>query len=117
MSRIYYNRKFFHYPLKPLDALYKLGPATARILVSYINARIRPIQPEQSFEDWVVNRFGRRLFETFFKSYTEKVWGMPTTTISADWAAQRIKGLSLTKAVWNALFGKVGKVEARSSRR
>jgi protoporphyrinogen oxidase len=67
-----------------------------------------PIRPERSFEDWVVNRFGRMLFDIFFKTYTEKVWGMPTNEISADWAAQRIKGLSLTKAVINALFGGPG---------
>ncbi len=106
LSRIYYDRKFFHYPLKPADALLKLGPIrSARILASYLKAKLRPIQPEKSLEDWVVNRFGRLLFEIFFKTYTEKVWGMPTSTISADWAAQRIKGLNLTKAVWNALFG------------
>ena len=107
MSRIYYNRKFFHYPLKPVDAFAKLGPfRAARILLSYVKARVRPIQPERSFEDWTVNRFGRVLFDMFFKTYTEKVWGMSTKDISADWAAQRIKGLSLTRAVWDALFGK-----------
>jgi protoporphyrinogen oxidase len=106
MSHIYYNRKFFHYPLKPADALLKLGPIKAAvILLSYIKARLKPISPERSFEDWVVNRFGRQLFEIFFKTYTEKVWGMSTKDISADWAAQRIKGLSLTKAVINGLFG------------
>jgi protoporphyrinogen oxidase len=106
MSHIYYNRKFFHYPLKPADALIKLGPIrAAMILASYIKARIWPVAPEKSFEDWVVNRFGRQLFEIFFKTYTEKVWGMSTREISADWAAQRIKGLSLTKAVLNGLFG------------
>src|SRR5262245_48275267 len=106
LSRIYYDRKFFHYPLKPADALLKLGPwRSARILASYLKARLRPIRPERSFEDWVVNRFGRLLFEIFFKTYTEKVWGLPTSEISADWAAQRIQGLSLTQAVWNAIFG------------
>ena len=106
MSRIYYDRKFFHYPLKPLDALLKLGPVRAgSILASYPKARLQPIRPERSFEDWVVNRFGRLLFEIFFKTYTEKVWGMPTNEISADWAAQRIKGLSLTRRRLNALFG------------
>jgi protoporphyrinogen oxidase len=106
MSRIFYNRKFFHYPLKPLDALLKLGPWRATlVMASYLKARLRPISPERSFEDWVVNRFGRMLFEIFFKTYTEKLWGMPTHTISADWAAQRIKGLSLLKAVTSALFG------------
>jgi protoporphyrinogen oxidase len=106
MSRIYYDGKFFHYPLRPADALFKLGLwRSTRVLASYLKARLRPIQPERSFEDWVVNRFGRLLFEIFFKTYTEKLWGMPTHTISADWAAQRIQGLSLVKAVTNALFG------------
>lgn len=113
LSRIYYDRKFFHYPLKPWDALSKLGPIrAARILLSYLAARARPIQPERSFEDWVVNRFGRMLFDIFFKTYTEKVWGMPTSEISADWAAQRIKGLSLVRAVMSALLpGKGGVVK------
>jgi protoporphyrinogen oxidase len=107
LSRIYYNRKFFHYPLKPADALFKLGLArSTQCVASYIKAQLRPIRPERSLEDWVVNRFGRLLFEIFFKTYTEKVWGMPTSVISADWAAQRIKGLSLFGAVWNAFFGR-----------
>ena len=99
LSRIYYDRKFFHYPLKPArrPARSSARCESARILASYLKARLRPIRPERSFEDWVVNRFGRLLFEIFFKTYTEKVWGMPTTEISADWAAQRIKGLSLFK--------------------
>ncbi|GIW87539.1 MAG: hypothetical protein KatS3mg108_1863 [Isosphaeraceae bacterium] len=112
LSRIYYDRKFFHYPLRPLDALLKLGPIrSARILASYARARLRPIHPERSFEDWVVNRFGRLLFDIFFKTYTEKVWGMPTSQISADWAAQRIKGLSLTRAALNALLPRRGRGE------
>ncbi len=107
MSRIYYNRKFFHYPLKPANALLNLGVwRSTLVLASYLKARLRPITPEKSFEDWVTNRFGRVLFDIFFKTYTEKVWGLPTSEISADWAAQRIKGLNLTKAVWSALFGK-----------
>jgi protoporphyrinogen oxidase len=107
LSRIYYDRKFFHYPLKPADALWKLGPRRSlRIGLSYLRAKLAPIEPERSFEDWVVNRFGRVLFEIFFKSYTEKVWGMPTASISADWAAQRIKDLSLVRAVTSALFGR-----------
>ncbi len=106
LSRIYYDRKFFHYPLKPVDALWKLGLFRAcRIVASYLKARARPIRPERSFEDWVVNRFGRVLFEIFFKSYSEKLWGMPTNAISADWAAQRIKDLDLVRAVTSALFG------------
>src|SRR5262249_19406034 len=89
MSRIFFDRKFFHYPLKPANALLNLGLVrSARCVASYLKARFRPIQPERSFEDWVVNRFGRLLFEIFFKTYTEKLWGMPTDTISADWAAQ-----------------------------
>ncbi len=106
LSRIYYDHKFFYYPLKPVDALWKLGFfRSCRILASYVKARLVPIKPECSFEDWVVNRFGRELFEIFFKSYTEKVWGMPTNTISADWAAQRIKDLSLIRAATSAVFG------------
>jgi protoporphyrinogen oxidase len=110
LSRIYYDRKFFHYPLKPADALLKLGfVRSCRIILSYVKAKLAPIKPERSVEDWVVNRFGRELFETFFKSYTEKVWGMSTRTITADWAAQRIKDLSLVKAVTSALFGRFQK--------
>src|SRR3954447_4431438 len=106
MSRIYYDRKFFHYPLKPANALLNLGLVrSVRCVLSYLKAQLRPIRPERSFEDWVVNRFGRLLFEIFFKTYTEKLWGMPTQTISADWAAQRIKGLSLFRAVFAAALG------------
>ena len=104
MSRIFYRGKFFDYPLKATNALFGLGVLTSSAcLLSYIRARLFPIQPEKSFADWVTNRFGERLFNIFFKTYTEKVWGMPCTQISADWAAQRIKGLSLSKAIWNAL--------------
>lgn len=103
MSRIFYRRKFFAYPLKPWNALSNLGPLTsAGCVASYLFARLLPRRPERSFEDWVVNRFGRRLFEIFFRTYTEKVWGVPTNELSADWAAQRIKGLSLSKAIFNA---------------
>jgi protoporphyrinogen oxidase len=110
LSRIYYDRKFFHYPLRPVDALWKLGPIRAvRIVASYVKARLAPIRPERSVEDWVVNRFGRELFGIFFKSYTEKVWGIPTSSISADWAAQRIKDLSLVRAVTAAVFGFLAK--------
>jgi protoporphyrinogen oxidase len=110
LSRIYYDGKFFAYPLRPLNALAGLGVLrSALCLASYLKARVLPLRPERSVEDWVVNRFGRQLFEIFFKTYTEKVWGMPTSEISADWAAQRIKGLSLTKAVVTALFGGLGK--------
>jgi protoporphyrinogen oxidase len=106
LSRIYYDRKFFYYPLKPFDALSKLGVWRAtRMVLSYLKARLRPIHPERSYEDWLVNRFGRLLFETFFKTYTEKVWGMSTDSISPDWAAQRVKGLDLYRTVLNAFLG------------
>src|SRR5688500_18637813 len=106
LSRIHYNDRFFHYPLKPVEALLGLGPVEAlRILVSYLRARAFPIEDERSFEDWVVNRFGRRLFEIFFQTYTEKVWGRPCSEIGAEWAAQRIKNRALVTAVRNALLG------------
>ena len=77
--------------------------------MSYLKAKLFPIKDPQNFEDWVTNQFGKRLFNIFFKTYTEKVWGIPCKEISADWAAQRIKGLSLSSAVWNALFKPSGK--------
>ena len=92
LSRIYYRSKFFSYPLEPLNALRGLGLIeAARCGISYLAARVRPRHPETDFETWVRNRFGQRLFETFFKTYTEKVWGIPCHQIRADWAAQRIK--------------------------
>ncbi|MBA3651165.1 MAG: NAD(P)/FAD-dependent oxidoreductase [Chthoniobacterales bacterium] len=104
-SRIFYGRKFFAYPLKPFEALWKLGVfRSIACVLSWLKARLFPIENPRNFEDWVSNQFGRRLFKTFFKSYTEKVWGMPCREISADWAAQRIKGLSLGSAIRNALF-------------
>ncbi len=105
MSRIFYGGKFYDYPLRAMNALGNLGVwASGLCMLSYLKARIFPIHPEKSFQDWVTNRFGSRLFNIFFKTYTEKVWGMPCHEISADWAAQRIKGLSLIKAVWYALL-------------
>jgi protoporphyrinogen oxidase len=104
LSRIYYNSKFFQYPLEPLNALGGLGLIeSARCGFSYLAARLRPERPEDNFETWVSNRFGRRLYRTFFKTYTEKVWGIPCREIQAEWAAQRIRGLSLTSVIWNAL--------------
>lgn len=101
-SRIYYLGKFFDYPLKPWNALANLGLLTsAACVASYFWARLVPTKPEVSFESWVSNRFGRKLFNIFFKTYTEKVWGISTTELSADWAAQRIKGLSLSAAIVN----------------
>jgi protoporphyrinogen oxidase len=96
LSRIYYQGRFFDYPLKAFNVLVNLGPVNVlRALASYVRARAKPIPDPKSFEDWIINSFGRRLYETFFKTYTEKVWGIPCSEISADWAAQRIKGLSI----------------------
>ncbi|MEE8575425.1 MAG: FAD-dependent oxidoreductase [Thermodesulfobacteriota bacterium] len=105
LSRIYYNKKFFYYPLKPFNALSGLGfIPSVLILLSYLKIHLFPLKSEESFEEWVTNRFGRRLYETFFKTYTEKVWGIPCTEIKAEWAAQRIKGLSLISAVRNSII-------------
>jgi protoporphyrinogen oxidase len=105
LSRIYYDNKFYKYPLNIMNTLKNLGPIESlRIMFSYVKSQIMPIRNEETFEEWVTNRFGQRLFRTFFKTYTEKVWGIPCNEIRADWAAQRIKGLSLTVAVMNALF-------------
>ena len=107
LSRIYYNDKYFDYPLKPANALLGLGLFEAmRIGFSYLKVQLFPVRDERNLEDWVSNRFGKRLYQLFFKTYTEKVWGIPCTEISADWAAQRIKNLDLRTAVKNALFGK-----------
>ncbi len=104
-SRIYYNKKFFSYPLAAMEALQKLGIIESTLCVfSYLKAKIKPVKNPTNFEDWVVNQFGRRLFNIFFKTYTEKVWGISCKEISADWAAQRIKGLSLSSAIKNAIF-------------
>jgi UDP-galactopyranose mutase len=107
LSRIYYNGKFFDYPLKAMNALRGLGITEAVLCVlSYVWARIRPPKDETSFEGWTSARFGRRLYRIFFKTYTEKVWGVPATEIKADWAAQRIKNLSLFNAIVNAVLPK-----------
>jgi protoporphyrinogen oxidase len=108
LSRIYYNGRFFQYPLKPLDVARNLGLRTSvSVLLSYAAARLRPIPGEASFADWITNRFGRRLYQIFFKTYTEKVWGIPCERIAAEWAAQRIRGLSLRTAV-SSMFVKPG---------
>ncbi len=105
LSRIFYRKKFFYYPLKAKNALFGLGPIeTVRIVFSYLRSRLVYYHNEQNLEQWVSNRFGKRLYEIFFKTYTEKVWGVPCTEIRAEWAAQRIQGLSLTTAIRNALF-------------
>lgn len=104
-SRIYYRGQLFDYPLRAFDALFKLGPfEAARCVLSYLRVKLRPAAQAKTFEQWVTDRFGTRLFQIFFKTYTEKVWGMKCSEISADWAAQRIKGFSLTKAIWHALL-------------
>lgn len=110
-SRIYYAGRFFHYPLRAFNALFGLGIwRSVLVLASYVRARIFPAPREENFEQWVSNRFGRRLYEIFFKTYTEKVWGIPCTEIRAEWAAQRIKGLSLPSAIRNALFPPKGEI-------
>jgi protoporphyrinogen oxidase len=106
LSRIHYGGHYFAYPLKALDALAGLGPVEALLVgLSYTKARLLPGKEETNFEQWVSNRFGDRLYRIFFKTYTEKVWGIPCTEISADWAVQRIRNLSLSEALRNALFG------------
>ena len=109
MSRIYWNKRYLDYPLRGPDVIRKLGPVElTRCMASYLRAASRRNKIDDSFEDWVSNRFGRRLFELFFKSYTEKLWGVPTTEIRAEWAAQRIKGLSFFSAAKAAFFGNKG---------
>jgi protoporphyrinogen oxidase len=109
LSRIYYQGKFFDYPLKPMDTVMNLGLAHGTSLVlSYFKWQLFPYREEDNFEQWVTNRFGRGLFETFFKSYTEKVWGVPCTELRAEWAAQRIKDLSLKKALVSMFLNRDG---------
>jgi protoporphyrinogen oxidase len=109
MSRIYYEGKFYSYPLRAFEALRNLGIFRSTMcMLSYAQAKLFPIKEVKSFEDWVVNQFGRKLYSIFFKTYTEKVWGMPCDTMSADWAAQRIKGLSLGAAVLDGLKRSLG---------
>src|SRR5438105_4538475 len=105
LTRIFYRGKFFDYPIRASNAFLGLGPVeTARCLASYAQARLRPVADPRSFEDWVSNQFGHRLFEIFFKTYTEKVWGISTSELSADWAGQRIRGLNLVEVIRNAVL-------------
>jgi protoporphyrinogen oxidase len=105
LSRIYYRNKFFNYPLTPMNALFGVGIGTTFVIIfSYLKAKMFPNRSEETFEQWVTNRFGKKLFSMFFKTYTEKVWGIPCASIQAEWSAQRIKGLSLSTAIYNALF-------------
>jgi protoporphyrinogen oxidase len=109
MSRIYWNKKFLHYPLRGPDVIRKLGPVElTRATASYLRAAVRRKGDEDTLEQWVSNRFGRRLFELFFRSYNEKVWGVPASEIRAEWAAQRIKGLSFFSAARSAFLGNKG---------
>jgi protoporphyrinogen oxidase len=96
LSRIFYRGKLFNYPIKPLNALFNLGPVESlRVMLSFLQVRVSPPPRIDTFEEWVSRQFGRRLYRIFFKTYTEKVWGIPCDQISAEWAAQRIRGLSL----------------------
>lgn len=106
LTRIYYNKKFFSYPIEPVNALRGLGIFEAvRCVISFLLVKIKPNPDESKFDSWVVNRFGRRLFAIFFKSYTEKLWGINCSNLDADFAAQRIKKLSLYEAIKGAFIG------------
>jgi len=108
LTRIYYKNKYFNYPLTPVNALFGLGLLDAiSIITSYGVSRFKfylKITKVNNFEDWVIDKFGKKLYLTFFKNYTEKVWGIDCKSIGKDWAAQRIKGLSLSSAIKNAFF-------------
>ena len=104
LSRIYYRGGYFAYPLRAEDVVRRLGVIeTIRCLGSYVAAKMRRAEPPQTFEDWVTGRFGRRLYDAFFREYTEKVWGIPGSEIQAEWAAQRIRNLSFWTALTSAL--------------
>jgi len=106
LTRIFYKGKYFDYPLKPANAFVNLGPVeTTRCLMSYAQQQIKHKEPSEDFEKWVTQRFGYRLYSIFFKTYSEKLWGIPCTELDVDFAAQRIKKLSLYEAVKNAFFG------------
>jgi protoporphyrinogen oxidase len=107
MSRIFYEGKYYDYPLRGMNALRNLGPVESlRCVLSYLAARLRPPRDQSNYEGWLVARFGWRLYRTFFKTYTEKVWGIPVHEMPADWAAQRVKNLDLGKAIVNAVMPK-----------
>ncbi|MDB5421507.1 MAG: FAD-dependent oxidoreductase [Brevundimonas sp.] len=109
LSRIFYGGKFYSYPLKAFEALTNLGLMTSAVcMASYAWAKVRPVKAPRTFHQWVRNNFGEKLFSIFFKTYTEKVWGMSCDEISADWAAQRIKGLDLASAIIDALTRSLG---------
>ena len=105
LTRIYYQGKFYNYPLQATNALKNLGAFRAFLSVqSYVLSKVFPPKQDGSLEKWVISKFGSRLYRTFFKKYTEKVWGIKCTEIDADWAAQRIQGLTLWGAIKSALF-------------
>ena len=109
LTRIFYKKKFFNYPLNLGNTLYNLGPVeAARCLTSYLTEKVSPIKQDGSFENWVVHQFGRHLFNIFFKSYSEKLWGIDCKNLDADFASQRIKKLSLLEAVKNAIVSGQG---------
>jgi protoporphyrinogen oxidase len=115
LSRIFYGKKYYAYPLKAFEALKNLGLFTSALcMASYAKAKLFPIEPARTFHEWVSNQFGEKLFSIFFRTYTEKVWGMSCDEISSDWAAQRIKGLSLSAAVWDGVKRSLG-IKARPS--
>lgn len=112
LTRIYYQRKYFNYPIQAVETLKTLGLVESfRIIFSYFQSRLFPNRHPENFAEWMETHFGKRLYEIFFEAYTEKLWGIPCTEISADWAAQRIKSLSLLKAMKTALLGNDGKVK------
>jgi len=114
-SRIFYRGRYFDYPLRPANALRNLGPLEAvRCMASYARARLRPPKDQTNYEGWLVARFGWRLYRALFKTYTEKVWGVPVSEMPADWAAQRVKGLSLGNAIMNAVLPKRNQKEITS---
>ena len=109
LTRIYYKDKFFSYPLKPFEALLKLGAKeSTQAISSYMQAKFKRYSNAITFEDWIVQRFGDKLYQTFFKTYTEKVWGIPGSQIGAEWAAQRIKGLDVRQVLKHAFSGNSG---------
>jgi protoporphyrinogen oxidase len=115
MSRIFYDGKYYDYPLKAGNALKNLGPVEAvRCVMSYVWARVRPPKDQTNYEGWLVARFGWRLYRRFFETYTQKVWGVPVKEMPADWAAQRVKSLSLSNAILNAILPKRGQTNITS---
>jgi len=113
-SQIFYNNIFFSYPLKPFEALFRLGVIGSFLcLFSYFKAILFPIKNPKNFEEWMINSFGYKLYLIFFKTYTEKVWGMKCSEISSDWASQRIQGLTLSTSIFNSFFPSQNKVQGQ----